>query len=70
MTDSGLTGVKITAGRETKDALPLATFHYLIQDRERVIVVTATCAGPVKQRYEPIFDVAMKSLESERRSQP
>lgn len=69
-TDSGLTGIKVTASRETKDALPLTTFHYIVQDRERVIVVTATCADPVKQKYEPIFDAAMKSLKSERTSQP
>lgn len=69
-TDSGLTGGKITASRETKDTLPLAVFHYLIQDAERVIVITATCASPVKQKYEPIFDAAMKSLESERTSKP
>lgn len=70
VTESGLSGIKITASRETKDALPLATFHYLVQDAERVIVITATCADPVKQKYEPIFDAAMKSLESEKTSQP
>jgi hypothetical protein len=69
-TDSGLSGIKITASRETKDALPLGTFHYLFQDGGRVIVITATCAGTVKQRYETIFDAVMKSLESERTSQP
>ena len=68
-TESGLTGIKITASRETKDALPLATFHYLVQDGERVIVITATCADPVKQKYEPIFDAAMKTLQSERTNQ-
>lgn len=70
VTDSGLTGIKVTASRETKDALPLATFHYIVQDRERVIGITATCADPVTQKYEPIFDAAMKSLESERTNQP
>lgn len=69
-TDSGLNGVKITASRETKDSLPLATFHYLVQDGERIIAITASCADPVKQKYEPIFDAAMKSLELERTSQP
>jgi hypothetical protein len=69
-TDSGLPGIKIAAGRETRDALPLATFHYLFQDRDRVIVITATCADPVKERYEAVFDAAMKSLESERSGRP
>ena len=69
-TDSGLTGVKVIATRKNRDALPLATFHYLIQDAERVIVITATCADPVKQNYESIFDAAVKSLQSERASQP
>jgi hypothetical protein len=68
-TDSGLQGIKITASRETKDALPLASFHYLFQDAARVIVVTATCAEPVAQKYERIFDTAMKSLEAEGASQ-
>ena len=68
-TDSNLSGLKITASRETKDALPLASFHYLIQDAERVIVVTATCGAPVRQKYEPVFDAAMKSLQSERTRQ-
>ena len=68
-TESGLRGIKITASRETKDALPLATFHYLFQDAARVIVVTATCAEPVAQKYEHIFDTAMKSLEAEGASQ-
>ena len=69
-TDSGLTGIKISAGGETRRALPLATFHYLLQDRERAIVITATCADPVKQKYEPIFDAALKSLQSDRASPP
>ena len=57
-------GIKITASRETKDALPLATFHYLFQNEDRVIAITATCADPVKETYGPIFDSAMKSLEA------
>jgi hypothetical protein len=64
----GLSGVKVSARRENKDALPIAVFHYLIQDVERVIVITCTCADPVKQKYEPIFDAAMKLLKSERES--
>jgi hypothetical protein len=67
MADAGLTGVKISAGHVNKDALPIATYHYLIQDSDRVIVITASCADPVKQQYEPIFDKALKSLRSERK---
>lgn len=69
VTESGLTGVKISAGRANKNALPLALFHYLIKDNDRIIVITCTCADPVKQKYEPIFDSAMKSLQSELASQ-
>lgn len=65
-TESGLKGVKITARRETKDALPLTLYHYLLQDGDRVISITCSCAEPVKQKYEPIFDAAMKSIQSER----
>ncbi len=69
VTDSGMSGTKITSERESNKALPLASFHYLIQDAERVIVITASCAEAVKEKYEPIFDEAMKSLESDRKSQ-
>jgi hypothetical protein len=68
VSESGLVGVKISADRENIDALPLATYHYLIQDDDRVIVITCTCADTVKRKYEPIFDSAMKSLQSERTS--
>lgn len=61
-TDAGLSGVKISSGRTNRDELPLATFHYVIHDEERAITITCTCADPVKQRYEPIFDAAMRSL--------
>lgn len=62
----GLKGVKISARRETKEALPLILYHFFFQDGDRVIVITCSCAEPVKQKYEPIFDAAMKSLRSER----
>ncbi len=65
-TEFGLAGAKITAGRENKEALPLALFHYLFQDGERVIVITCTCADPVKQAYEPVFDATMMSLQGTR----
>jgi hypothetical protein len=65
-TDSGLTGVKVSTRRETKEALPLALYHFLIQDSDRVIIITCSCAEPVKQKYEPIFDTAMRSLRPER----
>jgi hypothetical protein len=64
-TESGLNGVKISAGRKNTDALPLATFHYLLEAGDRVIAITGTCADPAKVKYEPIFDSAMKSLRSE-----
>ncbi|MCC5848105.1 MAG: hypothetical protein JJU29_08425 [Verrucomicrobia bacterium] len=64
-TDAGLQGTKITARHTSKDALPLAKFHYVFQDGDRLIGITATCASPRKERYEPIFDAAMKSLQIE-----
>lgn len=70
VTESGLVGVKITATRETKDGLPLAALHYLFQDADRVIVITCSCADPVKQKFAPIFNATMKSLKSDRVSQP
>lgn len=65
-TESGLTGLKVSARRENRDALPLALWHYLFQDGNRVIVLTCSCAEPVKQKYEPVFDLAMRSLRTER----
>ncbi len=65
-TESGLKGIKIAARRETKEALPLAVYHFLIQDGDRVIVITCSCAEAVKHKYEPAFDAAMKSLQSEK----
>src|ERR1035437_4362453 len=44
-TVSGLPGLKITAGRKNKDALPLTLIHYLIADTGRVIRITCSCAG-------------------------
>jgi hypothetical protein len=64
-TQSGLPGIKICAHHKTKQDLPLATFRYFIRDTDRVISITCTCADAVKSTYEPIFDAAMKSLESE-----
>jgi hypothetical protein len=66
VTESGLRGLKISAGRKNKEALSLALFHYLIQDAERTIGLTCTCAEAAKQKYEATFDRAMKSLQSER----
>jgi hypothetical protein len=65
-TTSGLSGIRITAQRATPDAVSLSTFHYLIQDTHRVIAVTASCAESVTPVYEPLFDAAMKSLETHR----
>jgi len=65
-TESGLTGVKLTASRLNKEALPLALFHYFIQDADRAIVITCICADATKLKYEPVFDSALKSLRSEK----
>lgn len=64
-TQSGLPGIKVQACHQTKQNLPIATFRYFIQDADRVISITATCAEPVKSKYEPTFDAAIKSLRSE-----
>jgi len=65
VTASALPGIKIVATRKNKDALPLALFHYLIADSNRVIAVTCTCAEPAGAKYEPLFDQAMKAVQSE-----
>jgi len=65
VTASGLTGVRIAARRINKSKIPLALFHYFIQDADRTIAITCTCAEPVKQKYAPLFDAAMTSLESD-----
>ncbi len=64
-TTSGLIGVRVAARRETKEALPLTLYHFLLQDGDRVISITCSCAESVKQKYEPVFEAAMKSLRSE-----
>ena len=64
-TDSGLSGKKLSASRKNRDGLPLATFHYLLQDAERVICITCTCAEPTRSKYELIFDKALKTLETQ-----
>ncbi len=64
-TASGLSGIRIIARRENKDKPPLALFHYFVQDAARTIAVTCTCAEPLKQKYAPLFDSAMASLETE-----
>ena len=66
VTESGLKAIKISARRNNGDALPLALFHYLIQDGDRVIVINCLSAYRVRQKYEPIFDTAMKSLRSDK----
>jgi hypothetical protein len=64
LTDSGLSGIKVSAGRENSDALPLALYYYLIQDADRVIAITCVSSYPVRNQYEPIFDAAMKRLKN------
>jgi len=59
-----LTGIRIAARRENKDKPPLALFHYFVQNADRTIAITCTCAEPTKQKYAPLFDSAMASLET------
>jgi hypothetical protein len=63
-TDSGLEGVKIRARRRNRDALALAVFHYLIQDDDRVLAITCTCAESVSGRYVSVFDAALRSVQT------
>ena len=65
VTASGLVGQKISAGRKNKENVQIAIFHYVLQDKERVMVITCICAEVVKEKYGPIFDAAMKSVQSE-----
>jgi hypothetical protein len=64
-TQSELYGIKIEARHVNNRNLPLTTFQYLIQDADRIISITCTCAEVVKSKYEPLFDTAIKSLQSE-----
>lgn len=63
-TESSLRGVKIIAHRKTKEKLPLATYQYLIAESNRVFSITCSCVDAVKEKYEPIFDKAMHTLNS------
>lgn len=63
-TAAGMTGVKIVAHRQTREALAVTHIHYVLPDRTRVIQVTCSCARAVEGRYASIFDAAMKSLET------
>jgi len=65
-TASGMAGLKINAGRKNRDALPLALMHYLVADGNRVLVITCSCAEPVKTKYEPVFDQAINSQQAEK----
>lgn len=65
-TESGLRGVKITVHCQTEEALPLAFFHFILQDGDRVIAITCICAWSVKLKYEPVFDTAMRSLRPDK----
>lgn len=67
-TQSGLKGLRIEATHKNDKALKLATIQYLIQDADRVISITGTCAESVKEAYQPIFDSAIKSLQSEKKT--
>lgn len=67
VTDSGLTGFKISARLEDEniDPVPVALHHYMIQNAGQVIGITCVCADSVNQKYEPVFDKTMKSMRSE-----
>lgn len=64
ITTSGLHGIKISAKRTNQTRLPLATYQYLIKGNDRVFAMTCTCVDAVKEKYEPIFDQAMSTLEA------
>lgn len=61
-TTSGMTGTKTVALRKTNEALQVSLFHYVIPNRKGSIQITCSCAKQVANRYEPLFDAAMKSI--------
>lgn len=63
-TASGIPALKISARKQTGESLEIAMFHYFFLDGVRVIQITCSCPGAVGARYEPVFDAAMKSLET------
>ena len=65
-TQSGLQGIKIIAQRKSNNQLSLGTFQYLIKGTDRVFSITCTCADAVNEKYEPIFDRAMQTLETDK----
>ena len=64
-TDSGLPGLKVTAQYSTTENLAVSHFLYLLQDGPRVLVLGCRCAYAVTDKYQPVFDAAMKSLKNE-----
>lgn len=62
VTDHGLPGLKTRAFRRTREDLALALFHYAIQDNDRIIQITGSCAETTAERYEPLFDATIRSL--------
>lgn len=64
-TASGLQGTRLLVRRATSDGVPVVACHFLIQDGERVIAITCSCAEAVRETYAPLFDEAMRSLRVE-----
>lgn len=64
-TRSHLAGIKTQSSFHNKQGLPLVRFEYFIQDNHRVIAISCTCAEAVQDTYEPIFDEAIHSLQTE-----
>ena len=63
-TDAAKKGLRIKASRSARDGLALTSWHYLIQDEDRVIVITATCARESAAEFESVFEAALRSLQS------
>ncbi|GEM_PF-2024256 len=64
-TDDGLSGWKLSSTRRSKDGLLIQGYHYLLQDDQRVLLITGSCAEASAAFYEAQFDQAMRSLKRE-----
>lgn len=61
-TAAGNKGLRLTSYRNSSDGLPLVSWHYLIQEGDRVIAVTATCARETSTVLAPVFESAVYSI--------
>jgi len=59
---SGNKGHRLTSHRYSREGLALISWHYLIQEDDRVIAITATCARETSDRLAPVFDAAVSSI--------